>query len=162
MNVLGVDTSSSSSGHTLVIDGELHSWGVWKPTPTEQKVKGVTRIWSYYQWLNTYIGMRKHLIDMVVVEELAVARGAKTARILGNFETVALIVPRKHGLPVVRVKAGVARNLVLGMNPNSSKEDVLVEVRKQYPQIKWPPKNQGGEDVADAFVAALAGPLAMS
>lgn len=118
-------------------------------------------MYSYYMWLNTWVGLRKHQIDMAVVEELAVVRGAKVARVLAHFEAIACVVCKKHDLIVVRVKAGVARNLVLGMNPNSPKEDVLVEVRRQYPKLKFPPKNQGGEDVADAFVQAKAGPLSI-
>jgi Holliday junction resolvasome RuvABC endonuclease subunit len=133
-------------------------WGVWKPPA---KLTDVARMYSYYTWLNTWVGMRRSQIDMAVVEELTVMRGAKVARVLAHFEAIGCVVCKKHGLMVVRVKAGVARNLVLGMNPNSKKEDVLVEVRRQFPNLKFPPKNQGGEDVADAFVQAKAGPLAV-
>lgn len=160
MRVLGVDPSSSSSGHALVEGDEMIAHGVWKPSASEEKVKGATRMYSYYTWLHTWIGMRRDMIDMAVVEELGVMRGAKTARVLAHFEAIACVVCKRHDLIVVRVKAGVARNLVLGMNPNSKKEEVLVEVRKQYPNLKFPPKNQGGEDVADAFVMAKAGPAA--
>jgi Holliday junction resolvasome RuvABC endonuclease subunit len=160
MQVLGIDPSSSSSGHALVRGDEMIAHGVWKPTTAEQKIGGATRMYSYYTWLYGWIGLRRPAIDMAVIEELGVMRGAKTARVLAHFEAVACIVCKRHGLIVVRVKAGVARNLVLGMNPNSKKEEVLVEVRKQYPNLKFPPKNQGGEDVADAFVMAKAGPAA--
>ena len=158
MKVLGVDPSSSSGGHALVEGDALLDWGVWKPP---KKLTDVARMFSYYTWLNSWVGLRRSQIDMAVVEELAVVRGAKVARVLAHFEAIACVVCKKHGLMVVRVKAGVARNLVLGMNPNSPKEDVLVEVRKQYPDLKFPPKNQGGEDVADAFVQAKAGPLSI-
>ena len=161
MNVLGVDTSSASSGHALLEDGEMREYAVWRPSATEKKIGGMVRMWSYYTWFNTWVGLRKGVIDMVAIEELGVMRGAKTARVLGQFETIAIIVCMRNNLMVVRVKAGVARNLVLGMNPNSPKEQVLEEVRRQFPHVKFPPKNQGGEDVADAFVAAKAGPMAV-
>lgn len=162
MIVLGVDPSSSSSGHAIVDGDDMIGFGVWKPTKAEEKAKGATRMYAYYRWLDTWVAMRRSMIDMAVVEELGVMRGAKTARVLANFEAIACVVCKKHDLIVVRVKAGVARNLVLGMNPNSKKEEVLVEVRKQYPNLKFPPANQGGGDVADAFVMAKAGPQAAS
>lgn len=144
----------------MVVDREFDSYAIWKPTKVETKIAGATRMFAYYQWLNTYIGLRKSSIDMVVVEELAVMRGAKVARTLAHFEAIACVVPMKHNLMVVRVKAGTARNLVLGIPITASKEVTLTAVRERYPDVKWPPKNQGGEDVADAFVMALAGPLA--
>jgi len=158
MKILGIDTSSSSGGHALVEGDDLIDWGVWKP-PT--KFTEVSRMYSYYTWLNTWVGMRKSVIDMVAIEELGVMRGAKVARTLAHFEAIAVVVCKRHDLIVVRTKAGVARNLVLGINPNSSKEEAVAEVKRQYPHVKFPPVNRGGLDVADAFVQAKAAPLSI-
>lgn len=156
MIVLGVDTSSSCCGHALVDRDELVDSGVWEPTKAEAKTAGVARLWSYYMWLNTYVGLRRDRIDMAAIEELAVVRGAKTVRVLAAFETIALLVCKKHNIPIIRVKAGEARHHLLGLPVTCSKEEAHMELKRQYPDLKLPRK--GGPDVADAFIAAKAGP----
>lgn len=157
MIVLGVDTSSLCCGHALVDRGELVGFGIWTPTPAETKAAGAGRLWSYYAWFNTFVGMRKHVIDMAAVEELAVVRGAKTVRVLAAFETVALLVCKKHDIPIIRVKAGEARHEVLGVPVTCSKEEAHAVLKRKYPDLKLP-RGKGGPDVADAFIAAKAAP----
>jgi len=153
--VLGIDPSSSCSGHALVEGDDMIGYGVWTPTPAEEKAKGATRIFAYYSWLNTWIGLRRSTIELAVVEELAVMRGAKTARVLAHFEAAALIACKRHGLIVVRVKAADARHQLLGLPITATKEEAHAVVKQNYPQLKLPRK--GGADVADAFVMAKAG-----
>lgn len=155
MKVLGIDPSSSCSGHALVEGDDLISHGVWVPTPAEAKAKGATRMYGYYKWLNTWIGLRRSTIELAVIEELAVTRGAKTARVLAHFEAIACVVCKKHGLIVVRVKAADARHQLLGLPITATKEEAHAVVKQNYPNLKLPRK--GGADVADAFVMAKAG-----
>lgn len=161
MKVIGIDPSSSSAGHVVVIGDQLHEQAVWRPSRAAARARGGSRIFEYFEWLNAWLETRAVGVDLAVVEELAVMRGAKTARVLAHFEAAAIIAVKGHRLPLVRIKAGEARNMVLGMNPNTPKEAVLAELRRQRPNLKLPPKNQGGEDVADAFVLTQAVPMAV-
>lgn len=105
--------------------------------------------------------MRKSLIDIVVVEELAVTRGAKTTRVLAHFECCSCLAALRHGIPVITVRAGEARNMILGCPVNISKEDAHKLVKMQFPDLELPATNRGGPDVADAYVLTQAGPLSL-
>lgn len=158
MRTLGIDASSSSTGLVRQTNGVLIEKAVWKPSKQADKIKGAYRLFEYFTDLSAWVGLRRSEIDLAVIEELGMVRGAKTVRVLSHFEAISVVVCKRHGIPTVQIKAGVARNLVLGLNPNCSKPEVLEAVRSRYPEIKWSPVNQGGTDEADAFVLALAGP----
>lgn len=153
MRTLGVDPSSSSTGLALTVDRALVDKAVWKP-PSGRRTDA-ERLLHYHRWFYAWLSMRE--VDMAVVEELAVKRGWRTVRALAHFEATTLLTLEMREIIIVQARAGQARNYVLGMNPNSSKSDVLEEVRRRWPDIRWLPKDRGGEDEADAFVLALAG-----
>ena len=161
MKILGIDPSSACGGHAIADGDHLVEHAVWKPSKAAVKQKGATRIFEYYRWLDEWLAPRAGELDLAAIEDQVVMRGAKTARILAHFEAIAIVVVKIYGLPLVRVKAGEARNIVLGMNPNSPKEQVLEALRLARPDLSLPPKNQGGPDVADAFVLTQAAPVAL-
>lgn len=159
MLVLGIDVSSSSTGMTLVDGTRLIAKAVWRPP--KGKTTRPRALLDYYRSLSDWIEeLRKdgHCPDVAIVEELGVHRGFKTVRALSHFEGVTYLVLEEQDIILRTVKAGVARHMVLGMNPNSPKDAVLAEVRRRWPKIRWSPKGQGGEDEADAFLVALAAP----
>lgn len=152
MNVLGVDASSSSTGLALTCGEELVAKAVWRPPPG--RLSDGQRLLVYEKWIFAQIAMFNP--DMAVVEYLAVMRGAKVIRVLSHFEGVTLLVLAKHDIITLQGRAGQARNIVLGLPVTVSKEEALDEVRRRWPRINFGVKGRGAEDVADAFVQALA------
>lgn len=157
MIVLGVDPSSSSTGLAEVTDGDLTYHAVWTPP---KKSTRPAQLLDYSLALDEWLSTRS-MIDLAVVEELSVTRGWKTVRALAHFEAATYIVLERRRIPIVTIKPGAARNWVLGMPITSTKAEVLVEVRRRWPKMRLPAINQGGGDVADAFVMALAGPQSL-
>lgn len=165
MLVLGVDPSSSCTGLALVRGEELVSHAVWTPPKRATRPAGLLDYrksmsdWIEVVRLRTFDhGELGPLPDLAVVEELSVTRGWKTVRALAHFEAITYLVLEEFGIPIKTVKPGAARNWVLDMKITSSKEDVHAEVRRRWPDLKLPPVNRGGGDVADAYVVALAAP----
>lgn len=162
MRVVGVDPSSSSTGFTYVVDGELKAKAVW--TPPKKTTPRPAALVDYEDSFDGWIGrIIDHLepgqsIDLAVVEELGMTRGHKTVRALSHFEAATYIVLERRRIPIMLIKAGKARNTVLGIPVTATKDEALAAVREQFPQIRWSPVNHGGPDEADAFVLAMAGP----
>jgi Holliday junction resolvasome RuvABC endonuclease subunit len=151
--VLGCDVSSKSTGLAEVADGELTDQAVWTPP---KKATRPGELNEYFDALTEWIGDRP--VDLAMVEDPKVRRGFKTIRALTQFETITLLVLERRRIPIRRSQPGVARQIVLGLNVTAGKDEVLAAVRDQFPNIKLPPVNQGGGDVADAFVQGLAAP----
>lgn len=158
MRVVGVDPSSSSTGFCHVVDGELVAKAVWKPSARVTRAAAlVDYMDSFDAWLTQLeVNLGGCTIDLGVVEELSVTRGHKTVRALSHFEAATYIVLERRKIPIMQIKAGKARNVVLGIPITSTKEEALTAVRMQFPAIRWSPVNQGGPDEADAMVLALA------
>lgn len=155
MIVLGCDTSSKSTGLAEVTDGELTDQAVWTPP---KKATRPAELLDYYRSLIGWLCNGHERVDLAIVEELSVTRGWKTVRALSHFEAVTYLALEEREIPIRTIKPGTARNWVLGMKITSSKEEVLAEVRRRWPDLRLPPSNQGGGDVADAFVIGKAAP----
>lgn len=158
MRVLGIDPSSSSSGFSYVVDDQLRRKAVWTPP---KKATRPAALVDYEDCLGEWIDSLGSTVDLGVVEELAVMRGAKVVRALAHFEGSSYVVLERRRIPILTVRAGKARNLVLGIPVTSSKEDTFIAVCEQYPDIRWSRKDRGGLDEADSFVLAKAGPLVL-
>lgn len=158
MRVVGADPSSSSSGFSYVVDDVLKAKAVWTP---RKKATRAAALVEYEDSFGAWLDGLGHRPDLAVVEELAVARGHKTVRALSHFEAATYMALERRKIPIMTVKAGKARNIVLGISVTSSKEDAFTAVRMQYPDIRWSQKDRGGLDEADSFVLAKAGPEVM-
>lgn len=156
MIVLGFDVSSSSTGIVEVTDGKMTDQAVWKP-PKKTTVRPAS-INDYFMSITEWLRLRP--ADLAVVVGPA-GRSFKTIRAISHFESITFLVLERRGVPIKELKDSEARNWVLGLPIGSSKEEAHAEVRRRYPDLRLPPINQGGGDVADAYVAALAGPEAM-
>lgn len=151
MRVLGADPSSASAGIAVEEDEKrIICLEVWRPPV---KVKRPAALLGYFRWLYALIAMYGP-IDVAVVEELSVTRGHKVVRSLSHFEGVTYLACEMHGVPMVETKAGKARNAVLGLNPNCSKEEVFAAVKQRWPELKLGAIDRGGGDKADALVMA--------
>lgn len=154
MIVLGCDVSSSSTGLARVRGDDLLDYAVWTPP---KKASRPAAILEYEQSLDKWLEGKE--IDMAVVEEPGGGGlGFRTIRSMAHFESITYLVLERRKIIIVVVKAGHARNLVLGMKITASKEEAHAEVKRRWPGLKLPPANRGGPDVADAFVQAKAGP----
>jgi Holliday junction resolvasome RuvABC endonuclease subunit len=171
-NVLGIDPSSSCTGLAIrSADGGLLAYGYWEPSKKVKKLAAkqkdkssgddVPRLNEYFSFLNTWIRMRKSLIDEVVVEELGMTRGANVARVLSHFQAVSSLAAYRAGFPVTKIKAGVARNAVLGCKITIGKPEALALLRETYTNIDWP-TGKGADDIGDAYMLAAARALARS
>jgi Holliday junction resolvasome RuvABC endonuclease subunit len=156
VRVLGVDPSSSSTGLALVDGERLVDSAVWKPT---SKMTRPDALLDYEDSLSEWLVVGP--FDLAVVEELSVTRGWKTVRALAHFEAVTYVALARRRIPMITIKPGAARNWVLEMDITSSKEEVHAEVKRRWPDLRLPRVDQGGGDVADAYVMALAGPEAL-
>lgn len=161
MIVLGGDVSSKSTGLALVRREELLEQAVWTPP---KKATRSAELLEYYVEFSNWLTVAEDnwgQIDLAVVEELSVTRGWKTVRALSHFEAITYLALEQHSIPLRTIKPGAARNWVLGLPITSEKAVVLAEVRRRWPDLRLPPSNQGGGDVADAYVMGLAGPEAL-
>lgn len=155
MIVVGVDPSTTSTGLAEVVDGEMTDHAVWTPPKRSTRPAALR---DYEDSFSEWIGDRP--IDVAVVA-LPISRSHKVTRALALIESPTFIVLERRGVPVLEIKDGEARNWALGLPITSSKEQAHEEARRRYPNLRVPPSNQGGEDVLDAFVAALAAPEAL-
>lgn len=155
MLVHGADTSSSSSGFALVDGYDLRHKARWAPPPRASRPVALL---DYYRSLHGLLDdLESHdlMPEVAIVEELSVTRGHKTVRALSHFEGVTYLVYEERGVIVKTIKPGEVRAAVLDLPITASKLQVLAEVRRRWPDIRWSPSNQGGEDEAEAFVTAL-------
>lgn len=164
MRVVGVDPSSSSSGLTYLVDGALIGKAVWKPTPKMTRPAALMDYEdSLREWLRSIKARLKpgQEIDLAVVAQLANIRGMKVVRALAQFEGATYIAIERQKIPILTVTDAMARHTVLGLPITSSKADAHIAVREQFPDLRWSPVKQGGEDEIDSFVVAKAGPLVL-
>jgi Holliday junction resolvasome RuvABC endonuclease subunit len=151
--VLGVDYSSKSTGVVELTDGEMTDHAVWTPP---KRTTRPAELNDYFDSFTTWLGDRP--IDLAMVEDPKVKRGYKTVRTLSHFEAITFLVLERRRIPIRMAQPGEARLIVLDLPVTSNKEAVLAAVRVKFPEAKFPPVNQGGGDVADAFVQGKAAP----
>jgi len=97
--------------------------------------------------------------DLVVYEQVAVARNTNTIRLLSYYEAMFLLCSSLWGVPCLGMTATMARRLALG-NGGLSKEDCRAPFMDTYGGLyAWPEESSSGSaDVIDAAVMSIAGP----
>jgi Holliday junction resolvasome RuvABC endonuclease subunit len=154
MRSAGIDVAGAGiAAIGFAVDGRPTRHSIWKPDNIKDSPP--IRLLSYERWLNFQLALFKP--DIVAVEELAVFMNKKVIRVLSHHEGVALLCAKKHASIVVNPSVGTARSITLSSG-GLKKEDAFEEMKKLYPDIKFPAKNQGGMDVADALTHAIAAP----
>lgn len=152
MRVLGVDGSSSSAGFARAVDDELVHVDIWKPAKHGSKND---HLLSFFAAVGLEMDIFKP--DLVGYEEVKSARNMNTVRILARWEAAVIIQARKRRIIVQNVNVKQARKIVVD-DGAAEKSDILDNLRKRYPDLRWRPINSGGGDQADAGVVALATP----
>lgn len=153
MRVLGVDGSSSSAGFAQAVGEQLVGLDIWKP----DKRGGSKNDHLLSFFVQVGLAMDVFKPDAVGYEEVKSARNMNTVRILARWEAAVIIQARKRRIIVQPINVKSARKIVVG-DGAADKADVLVHLRKRYPDLRWLPINSGGGDQADAGVVALATP----
>lgn len=153
MRVLGIDSSSSSTGLALVDGTDLIDTWIW--TPKKKSAPHPQRIYEYFCFLEELIPTLK--ADYASIEKLTHARNALTVRILSQYQGVSSVACTQAGLAVLEPRVLEARKYGLG-HGYKDKETVYKKVKKMYPKHKFLPFDKGGNDETDAVVLALAAP----
>lgn len=153
MKVMGVDVSSSSTGLTVIEDGQLVESTIWKPL--NKKALASDRLFEYGQWIGNKL--YAHRPDLVAVTSTSFSRNIHTTRVISRYEGVTIDKAKLYSADVVEAKDSTARKLVLSRG-NLSKEEAYQEVRLLEPDYPFLPFKKGGDDQTDAWVMAKAAP----
>lgn len=150
---MGVDVSSSSTGLTVIEDGQLVESTIWKPL--NKKALASDRLFEYGQWIGNKL--YAHRPDLVAVTSTSFSRNIHTTRVISRYEGVTIDKAKLYSADVVEAKDSTARKLVLSRG-NLSKEEAYQEVRLLEPDYPFLPFKKGGDDQTDAWVMAKAAP----
>ena len=148
---MGVDASSSSTGVTVLDDGQLVESTIWQPS--NKKALASDRLFEYAQWFGEKL--YKHKPDLVAVSSTSFSRNANTTRVIARYEGVTIFKARMHSCDVVEVRDSTARKAVLSRG-NLSKQEAYEEVLMLEPKYPWLPFKKGGNDQTDSWVLAKA------
>jgi Holliday junction resolvasome RuvABC endonuclease subunit len=156
--ILGEDVSSTSTGWVIVDGQELLEVAVWTPPKKADLPRALADFYdAKHDWLDT-CKERGLIPEVSIAEELGFTRNHQTVRVLSQFEGVAYLVNQQRGIISRTVKAGTARHHVLGLAVTTSKAEVHALARQRFSHLRFGPDNQGGGDLIDAYVVALAAP----
>lgn len=152
MKVMGLDPATITSGIAIAVDGDLSYIEAWK---AGKKDSADRRLYDWFlKCQDIYYTERP---DLIVVLQATFQRNIDTVRKLARTEGVAIIAAKQIEIPVIEAKDTAARSIVFD-DGKIKKDDVLPALRKRYTGLPWLTSNGGGQDQADAGVAALAGP----
>lgn len=152
MKVVGFDPASSFAGIALAEGGELTMVDAWV---APKKVSKDDALLNWFSRIGLVLDTYKP--DLVGFAQSFMSRNMKTVRIISYWESAVIIQARKRRIIVQPMSDKSARTVVYG-DGKIEKADVLVELKKRYPQLSWLPTNRGGLDQADAGTVALATP----
>ena len=99
MVVLGLDTSTTSTGFAVMENGKIISYGTIEPP---KKLELLDRIIYIEEYVKQIIKAKE--VDYVIIEQLAVMRSANTTRVLAGLLYHLLIEFRKRDLLTVLVR----------------------------------------------------------
>lgn len=99
MTVLGLDTSTTSTGFAVIENGKLISYGTIEPP---KKIDLLDRILYIEEYIKQIIKAKD--VDYVVMEQLTVMRSANTTRVLAGMLYHLLLEFRKRDLLTILVR----------------------------------------------------------
>ena len=145
---MGVDCASKKTGiaimsHDELLYKELYNSGL-PPNATDEELAAALVNFEYR--LSALI--MKHKVKKIVVELTGVTRNANTMRLLAYFEAAVILVSKKLGCELERIRTKSVRKRIFG-NGNIDKSDVVKKIIKTYGDMS--------EDEAEAVVFALYG-----
>jgi Holliday junction resolvasome RuvABC endonuclease subunit len=145
--ILGIDSSSTQSGVSVVKDGKVTEVHLFRSNKKDDLGK---RLYDWGEFLRSVKAKRK--VECVAVEKDSVNRNLNTIRMLSYFESVALTKAGEWGADTLLLQPSTARKHALG-NGGLKKEQVYDKYKKKY---KLRPYGDGGNDQSDAICVGLA------
>lgn len=147
MRILGLDTSTTSTGYAVFDNDKLISYGTIK---TPKKLDLLDKIIYIEEQVKQIMKAKK--VEFIVIEELAVMRSANTTRALAGLLYHLLVEFRKRELLVVKVRPSEWRSVshIKGKGREELKENAIKFVEQNY-------KIKVNDDEADAILIARYG-----
>lgn len=143
MRVLGLDTSTTSTGYAIIDNGKLIDYGCIKPPKDLDTIDRIIYIEKEVKEI-----IFKKEIEYVVIEELAIMRNGLTAKILAGLLYHLIIEFRKRELLTVLVRPSEARKgRITGKNRQELKKNAITYVKAKY-------KKDVNDDEADSIILA--------
>lgn len=129
MRILGLDTSTTSTGYAVLNNGKLICYGTIK---TPKKADLLDKIIYIEEQVKQIIKAKK--VEFVVIEDLAVTRGASTTKALSGLLYHLLVEFRKRELLVVQARPSEWRSVcgVKGKCREELKASAIKHVKDVY------------------------------
>lgn len=151
MRILGGDVSSSATGLLLADNEAVVAHAVWEPPPRADRPDSLV---DFEKSLDGWLDRIGHIDAAIVEEPGGGGLGFRVVRSMAHFEGVTLLVLGRRQVIIRQIKAGKARNLVLGLKVTASKEQTLAAAWE-----RWPWLEAHGEHVTDAYIQTQAWPI---
>lgn len=147
MRILGLDTSTTSTGYAVFDNDKLISYGTIK---TPKKLDLLDKIIYIEEQVKQIMKAKK--VEFIVIEELAVMRSASTTRALAGLLYHLLVEFRKREMLVIKVRPGEWRSVsgIKGKGRKELKENAIKYVENNY-------NITVNDDEADAILIARYG-----
>lgn len=147
MRVLGLDTSTTSTGYAVLDNDKLISYGTIK---TPKKVDLIDKIIYIEEHIKQIIKAKK--VEFIVIEDLAMTRSAATTKALSGLLYDLLVEFRKREILVVTTRPSEWRKVcgIKGKKRDELKQSAIKFVKQRY-------KIDVNDDEADAIGIAKFG-----
>lgn len=143
MRVLGLDTSTTSTGYAIIDNGKLIDYGCIKPPKDLDTIDRIIYIEKEVKEI-----IFKKEIEYVVIEELAMVRSGTVTKVLAGLLYHLIIEFRKRELLTVLVRPSEARKgRITGKNRQELKQNAITYVKDKY-------KKDVNDDEADSIILA--------
>ena len=143
MRVLGLDTSTTSTGYAIIDNGKLIDYGCIKP---DKKLNTIEKIIYIEKEIKEII--KKKEIEYVAIEELAMVRNGAVTKLLAGLLYHLVIEFTKKELLTVLVRPSEARKgRITGKNRQELKQNAINYIKGKY-NVKV------NDDEADAIIIA--------
>ena len=147
LKVIGLDTSSFSTGYSVFNDGKLVSYGLIKPPK-----KYIMPRRLYHFSLELQLLLNEHSPDEIVIEDLKHRRNVKVVNTLASFIGVArLITFCSLGKDAHLVSPSEVKMPATGKG-NADKQEVIAAANKRFALSL----SDQDDDIADAIYVAQA------
>lgn len=129
MRILGIDSSTSSTGYAVLDGSKLISYGTIK---TPKKADLIDKIIYVEEHLKQIIKAKK--VEVVIIEDLAVTRNAAITKALAGLLYDLLVEFRKREMLVVQVRPSQWRKTcnIKGKKREELKQNAIIFAKTKY------------------------------
>ena len=143
MKILGLDTSTTSTGYCVMEDNKILSYGVIKPS---KKQDAIDRIIYIEKEIKELIIAKE--VEYVCIEELSSMRGASTTKVLATLQGHLEVELRKKEMLVTKCRPSEWRKgKVKGRTRQELKSSAIEYIKNKY-------NLEVNDDEADAICIA--------